>query len=37
MKDVTIKLYKDGRHEMLNEINNQEVYADILGWINSKI
>lgn len=37
MKDVTMKLYKDGRHEMLNEINNKEVYSDILAWINGKI
>ena len=37
MKDVTIKLYKDGRHEMLNELNRDEVYADILDWLNSKI
>ncbi len=37
MKDVSIKLYKDGRHEMLNELNKDEVYADILAWINSKI
>lgn len=37
MKDVSIKLYKDGRHEMLNELNSDEVFADILAWINSKI
>lgn len=37
MKDVSIKLYKGGRHEMLNEINYLEVYDDILTWINSKI
>ena len=36
MTDVTMKLYHDGRHEMLNEINNDEVYQDILCWINSK-
>lgn len=30
---VTIKLYKDGRHEMLNEINRQEVYEDVYNWI----
>lgn len=30
IKDVSIRLYKEGRHEMLNEINKQEVYADIL-------
>lgn len=37
MKDVSIKLYPDGRHEMLNEINRDEVFSDILNWINSKI
>lgn len=37
MKDVFLKLYKGGRHEMLNEINKQEVFSDILNWINSKI
>lgn len=37
MKDVSIKLYPGGRHEMLNEINKDEVYADILSWLNSKI
>ena len=33
MKDITIKLYPEGRHEMLNEINREEVYQDILDWI----
>ena len=37
MQDVTLKLYEGGRHEMLNEINKDEVYADVLEWINSKI
>ena len=37
MKDVSIKLYPGGRHEMLNEINKDEVYADILAWLGSKI
>lgn len=32
-KDVTLKLYDGGRHEMLNEINRKEVYSDILNWI----
>jgi len=36
-EDVYLKLYKGGRHEMLNEINKSEVYNDILSWINSKI
>lgn len=37
MKDVSIKLYPGGRHEMLNEINKEEVYSDILTWLGSKI
>lgn len=30
VKDVTCKLYKDGRHELLNEINREEVFEDTL-------
>ena len=35
--DITIKLYKDGRHEMLNEINKEEVFLDLLQWIEKRI
>ena len=35
--DLTHKLYKDGRHEMLNEINKEEVTFDILKWLNAHI
>ncbi|MBR5261273.1 MAG: alpha/beta hydrolase [Oscillospiraceae bacterium] len=37
MTDVTMKLYHDGRHEMLNELNKSEVYDDILDWITNNI
>ncbi len=37
MTDVTLKLYHEGRHEMLNELNRAEVYADILNWLVSKL
>ncbi len=37
MQDVTCKLYPNGRHEMLNEANRQEVYEDVLNWIESKL
>lgn len=37
MQDVTVKLYPEGRHEMLNELNKDEVYADVLTWLNSKL
>ena len=36
-KDVTLKIYKDGRHEMLNEVNRKVVQKDLLEWLNSKI
>ena len=26
IKDVTVKIYENGRHEMLNEINRKEVF-----------
>ena len=37
LKDVSIKLYPGGRHEMLNEINKEDVKKDILDWINEKL
>ncbi len=37
LEDVTLKLYKDGRHEMLNEINKKEVEQDIINWLNKKV
>ncbi len=36
VKDIKLKLYDEGRHEMLNETNRQEVYADILSWLEQK-
>ncbi len=34
MKNIEYNLYKDARHEILNEINRDKVYEDILNWIN---
>ena len=33
MKNIAIHIYPEGRHEMLNESNRAEVYADILAWL----
>lgn len=33
MEQVDYKLYPEGRHEMLHEINRNEVYHDILHWL----
>lgn len=34
IENVTIRLFKDGRHEMLNEINKEEVYYFIIDWLS---
>ena len=31
--DVTVHLYEDGRHEVLNETNRDEVIGDLAAWI----
>ena len=33
MINVTLKLYPDCRHEILNELNRQEVFQDICQWL----
>ncbi len=37
MENVECKLYKDYRHEILNEIGKQVVYNDILNWLEKYI
>ena len=37
LHDVFMRLYPGGRHEMLNETNKEQVYQDILSWLNEKI
>ena len=35
--DVTLKLYPEGRHEMLNETNRDEVTANVVAWLDQCI
>ena len=35
VKRIDTLYYKDGRHEMLNETNREEVTSDIIGWLDS--
>lgn len=35
--NLTVHLYTNGRHEMLNEINRSDVMNDILAWMNKLI
>ena len=37
ISEVTYKLYENGRHEMLNEVNKAEVYNDVVSWLDNKI
>ncbi len=35
-KNARIKLYPDARHELLNELNKEEVYNDVLAFFDEK-
>lgn len=37
MKHLDIRFYEGGRHEILNEINRDEVYRDVYYWLNKEI
>ena len=37
LEQVSLRLYADGRHEMLNESNRDEVTADLLAWLNATL
>lgn len=37
MEDVTLKLYPEDRHEILNEDDRKTVYRDIYSWLKSKV
>jgi alpha-beta hydrolase superfamily lysophospholipase len=32
--DVTTRYYVDGRHEMFNETNRDEVVANLIAWLD---
>ena len=37
LTDASLRLYPEGRHEMLNETNRDAVTADILDWIEARL
>jgi alpha-beta hydrolase superfamily lysophospholipase len=37
IQNTELKLFKNGRHEMLNEINKEEVYNYIYNWIDKTL
>lgn len=37
IKDLQMKIYEGDRHEILNELDRQQVYEDLLTWFESKM
>ena len=35
--DLTVHFYPGGRHEMMNEINRDEVLSDLLAWLEGHL
>lgn len=36
-RDIDVIFYKDGRHEIINEVNKEEVYGDISRWLEKQL
>lgn len=37
LEDITCRLYPEGRHEILNELNKEEVYKEIADWLEKRV
>ena len=37
VKDVAVRLYPEGRHEMLNETNRDQVWQNVLAWLENHL
>jgi alpha-beta hydrolase superfamily lysophospholipase len=37
VKDVSFKFYENARHEIFNEINRDEVFKDVINWLDSHL
>jgi alpha-beta hydrolase superfamily lysophospholipase len=37
VKDVSLKLYPESRHELLNDTNREEVTADLIAWLDAHL
>ena len=35
--NYTVKIYEGARHEIFNEINREEVFQDVINWLDSHI
>ncbi len=37
IKDISYKFYENAHHEIFNEINRDEVFRDVISWLNSHL
>jgi alpha-beta hydrolase superfamily lysophospholipase len=37
LTDVTVKVYEGARHELFNELNQEEVRADVIAWLDHHV
>jgi alpha-beta hydrolase superfamily lysophospholipase len=37
LSDVSLKVYPDARHEILNETNRDEVVGDLIAWLDARV
>jgi alpha-beta hydrolase superfamily lysophospholipase len=37
MESLTVRIYQQARHELLNELNRDEVTHDLLEWLNARL
>ena len=37
MEDLSLKLYDKDRHEILNELDKEQVYEDLAGWMEARL
>lgn len=37
IKDLSYKIYNGARHEIFNEINREEVFEDVINWLDSHL
>ncbi len=37
VEDISLKIYQEDRHELLNELDKAQVYNDVLSWLEKKL
>jgi alpha-beta hydrolase superfamily lysophospholipase len=37
IKDLTVRVYPEARHEILNEINRAEIIGDLVAWLRDRL